>query len=110
MNKMTKLALAAIVGLAVSTTSLSADQAKGKRVYQKFMKEACGKTGGDVSGTHTQKEWKEIKDSGKFHDELEKECPATKDFLGGAKYKKLENHLYDFMYEFGKGSGNIPAC
>ncbi len=107
---MKKLALVAILGLGLVTTSAMADQAKGKRVYQKFMKEACGKTGGDVSGIHTQKEWKALEDSGKFKDELEKVCPTTKDFLEGAKFKKLENHLYDFMYEFGKGSGNVPNC
>jgi Spy/CpxP family protein refolding chaperone len=107
---MKKTLLIAMLGLGLVTSSLSADQAKGKRVYQKFMKEACGKTGGDVSGMHTQKEWKELEESGKFKDELEKICPQTKDFLEGPKFKKLEKHLYDFMYEFGKGSGNVPSC
>jgi hypothetical protein len=107
---MKNVALAALLGLALVSTTASADQAKGKRVYQKFMKDDCGKTGGTVAGKHTQKEWKKLHDSGKFKDELEKICPQTKAFLDGAKYKKLEGHLYDFMYEFGKGSGNIPAC
>ncbi len=107
---MKKVALMAIVALGLVSTAASADQAKGKRVYQKFMKEACGKTGGDVATMHTQKEWKELEESGKFKDELEKVCPTTKDFLEGPKFKKLEKHLYDFMYEFGKGSGNVPSC
>ncbi len=109
MRKITTLALAALLGLALVSTTASADQAKGKRVYQKFMKDDCGKTGGAVSGKHTQKEWKKLTGDA-FKAELEKICPKTKDFLNGAKFKKLENHLHDFMYEFGKGSGNIPAC
>ncbi|HHD83695.1 MAG TPA: cytochrome C [Campylobacteraceae bacterium] len=107
---MKKLAIIALIGLGLGASSLSADAAKGKRIYQKFMKEACGKTGGDVSNMHTQKEWKELEESGKFKDELEKICPADKDFLEGAKFKKLEKHLFDFMYEYGKGSGNVPSC
>jgi len=106
---MKKIALAALLGLAFISTTASADHAKGKRVYQKFMKDDCGKTGGAVAGKHTQKEWKKLEGDA-FKAELEKICPTTKDFLGGAKFKKLENHLHDFMYEFGKGSGNIPAC
>ncbi len=109
MKKITTLALAALLGLALASTTASADQAKGKRVYQKFMKDDCGKTGGAVAGKHTQKEWKKLTGDA-FKTELENICPKSKDFLNGAKFKKLENHLHDFMYEFGKGSGNIPAC
>jgi len=107
---MKRTALAVLLGLALVSTASLADQAKGKRVYQKFMKDDCGKTGGVVASMHTQREWKKIYDSGKFKDELGKICPTTKTFLNSSKYKKLESHLYDFMYEFGKGSGNIPAC
>jgi opacity protein-like surface antigen len=107
---MKKLALAALLGLALMSTTASADAAKGKRVYQKFMKDSCGKTGGAVAGKHTQKEWKKLQAGGKFKAELEKICPTTKTFLDGGKFKKLQGSLYDFMYEFGKGSGNIPAC
>jgi hypothetical protein len=109
MKNVTKLALAALLGLAFVSTTASADHAKGKRVYQKFMKDDCGMTGGAVAGNHTQKEWKKLTGDA-FKTELEKICPTTKGFLNGAKFKKLENHLHDFMYEFGKGSGNIPAC
>jgi len=106
---MKKLALAALLGLALISTTASADQAKGKRVYQKFMKDACGKTGGAVAGKHTQKEWNKLTGDA-FKAELGKICPTTTKFLDGKKFKKLEKHLHDFMYEFGKGSGNVPAC
>jgi hypothetical protein len=106
---MKKLALVALLGVAFISTTASADQAKGKRVYQKFMKDDCGKTGGAVAGKHTQKEWSKLEGDA-FQAELEKICPQSKEFLEGAKFKKLNKHLHDFMYEFGKGSGNIPAC
>jgi len=106
---MKKIALATLLGLALISTAASADAAKGKRVYQKFMKDDCAKTGGVVAGKHTQKEWKKLTGDA-FKVELEKICPASKSFLNSAKFKKLENPLHDFMYEFGKGSGNIPAC
>ena len=110
MNTITKLALATLLGLAVTTSMVSADAEKGKRVYQKFMKDDCGITGGAVSGKHSQKEWKKMKADGSFKAELEKICPTTKAFLESDKYKKLESHLNEFMYEFGKGSGNVPSC
>ncbi len=109
MKKTTTLALVTLLGLALVTTTASADQAKGKRVYQKFMKDDCGKTGGAIAGKHTQKEWKKLTGDA-FKSELENFCPKSKPFLNSGKFKKLENHLHDFMYEFGKGSGNIPAC
>ncbi|MCK5538865.1 MAG: hypothetical protein KAI79_18710 [Bacteroidales bacterium] len=109
MKNITKLTLTALLGFTLMTTTASADAEKGKRVYQKFMKVDCVITGGAVAGKHTQKEWKKLTGDA-FKSELEKICPTTKSFLDGAKFKKLENHLHDFMYEFGKGSGNIPAC
>ena len=109
MKNITKLTLAVLVGFAFTTTTISADAEKGKRVYQKFMKDDCAITGGAVAGKYTQKEWKKLTGDA-FKVELEKICPKSKSFLDGAKFKKLENHLRDFMYEFGKGSGNIPAC
>jgi opacity protein-like surface antigen len=106
---MKKLALAALLGMALISSTASADATKGKRIYQKFMKDGCSQTGGAVAGKHTQKEWSKLEGDA-FKAELEKICPTTKDFLEGKKFKKLNKHLHDFMYEFGKGSGNVPAC
>ena len=110
MKNITKLTLTALLGFTLMTTTASADAEKGKRIYQKFMKDDCVITGGAVAGKYTQKEWKKSQEAGTFTSNLEKICPKSKAFLDGAKYKKLQSHVYDFMYEFGKGSGNIPAC
>jgi hypothetical protein len=110
MKNITKITIATLLGLAITTTMASASAEKGKRVYQKFMKDDCGITGGAVAGKHSQKEWKKMQGNDSFKVELEKICPTSKAFLSGGKFKKLESHLNEFMYEYGKGSGNVPSC
>ena len=104
MTKMMKIALAALLGLAVVSTTASANSAKGKKIYQKKLKAACGFSGGKFATKHTQDEWEKIKEAGKFQDEVAKVCK-------GAKLKaKYVNDVYDFAYEFASDSGNVPSC
>jgi len=104
MTKMTKLALAALLGMAVLSTTASADAAKGKKIYMKKLKAVCGFSGAKFSAKHTQDEWEKIKGAGKFQEEVAKVC-------NGAKLKdKYVNDVYDFAYEFASDSGNVPSC
>ena len=104
MTKFTKLALVALFGMAVMTTTASADAAKGQKLYQKKLKEPCGMTGADFSAKHTQDEWKEIFDAGKMAEEIGTIC-------NGASVKdKILPFIYDFAYEFASDSGNVPSC
>ncbi len=104
MTKFTKLTLATLLGLAVMTTTASADAAKGQKLYQKKLKEACGMTGADFAAKHSQDEWKEIFDGGKMGEEIGTIC-------GGATIKeKLIPFIYDFADEFANDSGNVPSC
>jgi len=104
MTKMTKLALAALLGLAVVSTTASADAGKGKKIYQKKLKKKCGIKGSEFAAKHTQDEWEKIKGAGKFKDEVAAICH-------GAKVKdKYVNDVYDFAYEFASDSGNVPSC
>ncbi|MCH9741151.1 MAG: cytochrome C [Epsilonproteobacteria bacterium] len=104
MTKFTKLALAALLGMAVMTTTASADATKGQKLYAKKLKEACGMSGADFAGKHTQDEWKEIFDAGKMGEEIGTICK-------GAELKeKLQSHVYDFAYEYANDSGNVPSC
>jgi hypothetical protein len=104
MTKMTKLALAALLGMAVLSTTASADVAKGKKIYMKKLKAACGFSGAKFATKHTQDEWEKIKGAGKFQEEVAKICP-------GAKLKdKYVNDVYDFAYEYASDSGNVPSC
>ena len=104
MTKFTKLALAALLGLAVLSTTASADANKGKKLYMKKMKSACGFSGAKFATKHTQGEWEKIKGAGQFGAESAKICP-------GLKLKdKYVNDVYDFAYEFASDSGNVPSC
>ena len=104
MTKMTNVALAALLGLAVLSTTASADANKGKKIYMKKMKASCGFSGAKFATKHTQGEWEKIKGAGKFSTEAAKLCP-------GLKLKdKYVNDVYDFSYEFASDSGNVPSC
>ena len=104
MTKMTKVALSALLGLAVLSTTASADVNKGKKLYMKKMKSSCGMSGAKFATQHTQSDWEKIKGAGQFAEEAAKICP-------GLKLKdKYVPHVYDFAHEFASDSGNVPSC
>ena len=106
MTKIAKTALAALFSVALLTSTASADVEKGKKIYTKKIKGACGFTGAKFAASHTQDQWEEIKEAGKFGDEMKKLCPKLE-----KSYKdKWSNDLYDFAYEYASDSGNVPSC
>ena len=107
MNNLLKTVLASLMILAVSTTVASADINKGKKLFTKKLKGACGITGAVMAGKHTQGEWTDIREAGKMAEEIKTICPNVKD--KALKDKYLE-HYYDFFKEYGSDSGNVPSC
>jgi len=105
MTKFTKLALVALFGMAVMTSTASADADKGQKIYSKKLKATCGMDGGKFAGKHTQDEWTAIVDGGKLAAEVTAICGAD----AKVKKKKL-GHLGDFVKEFASDSGNVPNC
>ena len=105
MNNLTKLAVSALLGLTLLSATASADVRKGQKIYLKKLKAPCSISGGKFSHTHTQDEWEAIHEAGKFVAEVKKICPKVKKVK-----EKYVPHLYDFVYEFAKDSGNIPTC
>jgi len=104
MTKFTTLALSALLGMAVLSTTASADAKKGQKLYMKKMKASCGFSGAKFAAKHTQDEWEKIQGAGQFAAEAAKICP-------GVKIKsKYVPHIYDFSYEFASDSGNVPSC
>ena len=99
MNKTVKIALGA--------TTVTADTAKGQKLFTKKLKSACGITGAAMAGKHTQDEWQEIQDAGKMAAEIKVICPSVKD---KALKEKYINHYFDFFKEYGSDSGNVPSC
>ena len=104
MNKITKLALVALLGMAVFSTTASADVKKGQKYYLKKLKATCGFSGAKFAHKHTQDQWENIKEAGKFGAEVKKICPSS------ALKPKYETHIYDFSYEYASDSGNVPSC
>ena len=103
MKKLAGIALTAMVGLGMLSTSAMADVAKGQKLYQKKYKKACGMSGAKMAGMHTQDEWEEMKDEGTLLEFLNEKC-------GGKVDESHLEHLYDFFYEYGSDSGNVPSC
>lgn len=105
MKNITKLAVAALLGMTVLSTTASADIKKGQKLYLKKLKAPCGMNGSAFAIKHTQDEWEAIYESGKFEEEVKKICPKVKKVR--AKYVE---DIYDFVYEYASDSGNVPSC
>jgi len=104
MNTMTKLAVAALLGMTLLSSTATADVKKGQKIYLKKLKAACGFSGAKFAHKHTQDEWEEINEAGKFGDEVKNLCPKAK------MKPKYAPDVYDFAYEYAKDSGNVPSC
>jgi len=105
MNKITKLTVTALLGAVMLSTTASADIKKGQKLYLKKLKAPCGFSGAKFAHKHTQDEWEEINEAGKFAEEVKKICPKVKKVK-----EKYVPHIYDFVYEYAKDSGNVPSC
>ena len=105
MKKMIKIALAALVMLTMSSATLSADVAKGQKLYLKKLKGACGMNGAKMAAKHSQMEWEAVK--GDLAKEIKNICPSVNDKALSDKYLQ---HYYDFFHEYANDSGNVPSC
>ena len=105
MKKFLSIIATSVLVASIATTTVSADPAKGQKLYLKKLKKACGINGAKMAAKHTQDEWEKLKESGKLEDEIKKICPKVED----VKDKYLDD-LFDFFYEYGSDSGNVPSC
>jgi hypothetical protein len=107
MKTLLKLAMACSLALGVVATTSSADPVKGQKLFIKKLKNPCGFNGAKFAVKHSQAEWEEIFNNGKFEDEIIKICPNVK--KGDIK-ESWQEHIFDFSYEYANDSGNVPAC
>jgi hypothetical protein len=105
MKKVLGLVASSVLLASIAVTSVSADPARGQKLYLKKLKKSCGVNGAKMAGKHTQDQWEELKNGGKLEDEIKAICPNVKD----VKDKYLPD-LFDFFYEYGSDSGNVPSC
>ena len=105
--KLLKVIMAGTLALGIATSSLSADAVKGQKLYSKLLKDPCGMTGAKFAAKHSQEEWKALKASGKFEEEVIKICPNVK---AGDIKDSVQEHIINFAVEFASDSGNVPSC
>ncbi|QFR49113.1 cytochrome C [Sulfurimonas lithotrophica] len=92
---------------------------KGQKVYSKVCMK-CHTNGEAFVSNKKQKEWNSLmKNKGKKLAELhlisedfkkEKQYQKYKKYFEGNEFKKKSKHLKQFLVEYAKDSGNVPAC
>ena len=104
MNSMTKLALVALLGIILLSSTLTADVKTCQKIYLKQLSADCGFSAAKFAHKHTQDEWEAINEAGKFVEEVKKLCPKV------TMKAKYVSDVYDFSYEYAKDSGIVPSC
>jgi hypothetical protein len=107
MKKLMLAVLFASVTMIGTTTHLKADINKGQKLFKRKLRKACRFSGVKFARKHTQDEWEEIYEAGKFPEETKKICPRLK--LDKIK-KSWWPHIYDFTHEYAIGSSHVPHC
>ncbi len=77
----------------------------GQEILEKKLSSGCSVSIAQLAAKHKQKEWKELKDSGKLGLELKKLEPN----LATISDKELPD-IFDFLYEYASDSGLFPSC
>ncbi len=95
--------------------ALEAAVYKGQKAYVKKCRK-CHGGGQKIAASKRMKEWKQLLNKKQKGAELAKihlENPKAKKshkYFESKKYRKNARHLRDFMIEYAKDSGNVPAC
>ena len=97
------LALFVMVGM---PTVVTAGASKGQKIFKKKFRKKCGFSGVRFARNHTQSEWEDIYDDGKFQEEAKKICPRLKlDKIKASWW----GHVYEFSVKYAK-DGVVPKC
>lgn len=99
--------------LVIALLQLNAAVYKGQKVYVQECK-TCHGTGQKIAASLKKREWKQMLQSNgqklsKIHLDSDK-ARKSWDYFNSSKYTKRTRHLKDFMVEYAKDSGNVPAC
>ncbi len=102
--------------LSVSILTLSSADAAIYKGQREFVKKClkCHKSGQNFIATYKMKKWKKwMKKKGKplanIHLKSKKAKKSWK-YFKSKKYIKKSKHLRQFLVEYAKDSGNVPAC
>lgn len=110
---MTKLILILLSLTILTVTSSSAAIYKGQRVFVKQCLK-CHDGGQEFVAKYKMKKWKKwMKKKGKPLAEVHiksKKAKKSWKYFKSKKYTKKTKHLKQFVVEYAKDSGNVPAC
>ena len=104
-----------ILMMVIMFGALSSDAAvyKGQREYIKNCKK-CHNNGQRLAASKKMREWKKLlKKKGKVLAAIhlkDKHASKSWKYFQSRKYIKRSRHLKDFMVEYARDSGNVPAC
>ena len=101
--KLIKTLLFSATLLFTSATAGNVDM--GMKIYGKKMKEVCGVSGVKFTATYTPVQWQKLYDEDMLVEAFKAICPNIKEYRD-----VWTDHLFAFVYEYGKGSGNEPTC
>lgn len=94
-------------------SSVCAATYKGQKIYIETCKE-CHKGGQELAGSKKQREWQKIMESkGEKLADLHlksKKAEGSWSYFNDRGFTKEAKHLEDFLVEYAKDSGNVPAC
>lgn len=110
---MTRTILLGLLFISASFSTLNAATYKGQKVYIDTCKE-CHGGGQALAASKNIRTWEKLMD--KKGDKLmqihldSKKAQASWEYFQDRKFTKDSRHLEDFLTEYAKDSGNVPAC
>lgn len=107
MKKLLVILSLAMFSTATLQASHASDLKKGQRIFKKKFRKKCGFSGVRFARKHTQMEWEDIWDDGRFQQEAKKICPRLK--LKRIKHRWWP-YVYKFSHEYAKDSAHVPHC
>jgi hypothetical protein len=92
--------------IATVPTIATAGAKKGQKLFKKKFRKKCGFSGVRFARSHTQHEWENIYQAGKFPAEVKKICPRL-------KLDKIKSSWWQHVYQFSvkyASDGVVPKC
>lgn len=97
----------------VCLSSLSAATYKGQKIYVDTCKE-CHGGGQELAAAKNMRTWEKLLDKkGQKLADIHlasRRANASWEYFGDKRFTKDSRHLEDFLTEYARDSGNVPAC
>jgi len=106
MKKIITILAFVLFAMFCTSTVAFADVKEGQKIFKKKFRKKCGFSGVRFARSHSQSEWEELYDEGKFPKEAKKICPRLQ--LNKIK-SSWWKHVYEFSYKYAK-DGAVPKC